>query len=256
MKKVRHIALLSLCAMLLSAPDVSAKRAVYSYTQRNYFVSQGVSVSANALYYFGDVDNDFWRLGGSLAFAYTMPVSRHCNLRYSLMGGALQADNEANFRRRRREDFRRFNSILLQPSFGVEIYPFPQAGFVLYAGVSVTGSFITNYTFRYKQGGAMDEVSGSTYGILPMVQVGLGYHWRLSDSWTLGVELMLQEGLVDRHYMNLDAYPLAASQNSKGVELGSPGFWNDGWYQLGLTVSYRWKTCGRCRILNNYNVTY
>ena len=98
----------------------------------------------------------------------------------------------------------------------MEIYPFPQAGFVLYAGVSVTGSFITNYTFRYKQGGAMDEVSGSTYGILPMVQVGLGYHWRLSDSWTLGVELMLQEGLVDRHYMNLDAYPLAAAWPSKG----------------------------------------
>ena len=277
-KKERHIALFSLCTLLLLAPSISAKSS--EYAPLNPFIVQRINISVNALYYFGDVDNesaifyegfklDNLSLGGALGISYSMPVSRHCNLRYSLMGGTLHGNNEANFRRQKREDFRRFNSVLLQPAFGVEIYPCPRAGFFLYAGVAVTGSFITNYEFFYKtSGGALDRVTGSTYGILPMLQLGLGYSWHLNDSWSLSLELMLQEGMVDMHYMNLDAYPLAASQNSKGVELGTSGLfytnskgkksfrWNDGWYQLGLTFSYRWNTCKHCRILNNYNVRY
>ena len=237
-----------LCAMLLLSVSAAAKGV--SYSQRNFFISQGITISANAMYYFGDADNesaifsegfkwDNLSLGGGIAISYTMPVSKHCNLRYTLLGGALHGNNEANFRRRGRTDFRRFKSVLLQPAFGVEIYPCPRAGFYLYGGVAVTGSYIT-------------KVEENTYAFLPMVQAGLGYSWRLAESWALSVELMLNEGLVDRPHMNLDGYPTTApSQSNKNTIR-----WNDGWYQLGLTVSYRLHPCKKCRILDNYYVTY
>jgi len=109
-----------------------------------------------------------------------------------------------------------------------------------------------------------EAVTGKTYGILPMIQLGLGYSWRLADSWTMSAEVMVNEGLVDTHYMNLDAWPLASSQNSVGVELGgsfgkwmdSDGNlhirWNDGWFQVGISVTYHWSNCEHCRLINNY----
>ena len=81
----------------------------------------------------------------------------------------------------------------------------------------------------------------------------------------MGLEVMIQEGLIDTHYMNLDAFPLAKSQNGDGVELGNSFgkwtdrygkehiHWNDGWFQVGLTVTYHWRSCEHCRIINNYS---
>ena len=291
MKRYLYIAFLSIFALLAFSSSAQARpnekrRVVWSskpsqksglYTTKNFFVSHGVSLNVNAMYYFGDVDNEGIAFnggfninnlsyGGSLVLGYTMPASAHCNLRYTLMGGTIHGDNESKFSRLTppRDDYRRFKAILIQPAFGVEIYPFSQAGFYLYAGVAVTASIITNYDFYYYRGNDRREVKGSTFGILPMAQVGLGYNWRLSESWALGVEFMIQEGLVDLHYMNLDAFPMAASQNSDGVEIGGTKLtyinrygqktihWNDGWFQLGLTISYRWNNCEHCRILNNY----
>jgi hypothetical protein len=297
MKKTVYIAFVSLCAMLLLAPEMAAKgsrereRIVWSkkptgksglYTQHNFFISHGLTLNANALYYFGDVDNEGVAFnggfninnlsyGGSLVFGYMMPASTHCNIRYTIMGGTIHGNNEEKFKRLNppREDFRRFRAVLVQPAVGIEIYPSVRAGFYLYAGVAVTASIVTNYEFFYYPHGSekLDKITGSTFGILPMVQLGLGYSWRLNESWGLSVELMLQEGLVDQHYMNLDAYPMAANQNSKGVSMGGTGMtytnrygektmhWNDGWFQLGLTISYRWNTCETCRISNNfYNI--
>ena len=80
----------------------------------------------------------------------------------------------------------------------------------------------------------------------------------------MSAELMVQEGLIDTQYMNLDAFPLDPSQNSKGVALGNSFgkwtdrygkehiHWNDGWFQLGITVSYHWRNCEHCRVLNSY----
>ena len=253
------------------------------YTTQNYFVSHGVGVGVAALYYFGDVDNEGiafnggfnienLSVGGGLNFAYTLPAGNACNIRFSLLAGTLRANNEQKFLALDsvRYDFRKFNSILIQPAVGVEYYPFSNAGFYIYGGLAVSASIITNYEFWYNKkmpNGSKERtlVQGNTYGILPMVQLGIGYSWRIADSWVISAELMLQEGLIDTHYMNLDAFPLAASQNSDGVELGKSFgkwtdrygkehiHWNDGWFQLGITVSYRWRNCEHCRILNNYS---
>ena len=251
------------------------------YTTRNYFVTQGVSLGAGAVYYFGDVDNEGLAfhggfnvenlsLGGGLQFSYQMPIGNHCNIKFGLMGGTLRGNNEAKFKSlpEPRDDYRRFNAIIVQPAVGVQYYPFTNAGFYLYGGLTITGSIITDYQFWYMKrvegGKERALLQGKTYGILPMVQLGLGYSWRLSDSWLLSLEVMLQEGLIDTYYMNLDAFPLAPGQNSDGVKLGNDFgkwvdkngkehiHWNDGWFQVGLTITYRWSNCEYCRTIDNY----
>ena len=259
-----------------------ANKSTGLYTTRNSFVSRGFSINASAMYYFGDVDNEGVALtggfnkenvsyGGGIQFGYNLPAGNHCNLRFGLMGGTLNGNNKVKFENLNspRDDFRKFNSILIQPAVGVQYYPFNQAGFYLYGGIAVAASIITNYEFYYyKKVGQERErtlLQGKTFGILPMVQLGLGYSWRLTESWSMGVEIMVQEGLIDTHYMNLDAWPLAASQNSDRVELGNSFgkwtdrygkehiHWNDGWFQVGICVTYHWRNCESCRILNNYS---
>lgn len=255
------------------------------YTTKNFFVSHGVTLGANAMYYFGDVDNmgvafnggfNIHNLsyGGSLSFSYLMPAGNHCNIRYSLLGGTLHGDNTSKFMNLKtpRDDYRKFHSIVIQPAVGVEYYPFSKAGFYLYGGIGVAASIIDHFDFYHyvstPGGKERRRVEGSTFGILPMVQLGLGYSWKISTSWTMSAEIMIQEGLIDTHYMNLDAWPLASSQNSEGYAWGSSFglweetledgstkkhlHWNDGWFQVGITVSYRWRNCESCRILNNY----
>lgn len=261
-RHIGYICLVTLIALPLGMwAQPNSKTGLYA--TKNHFVSQGLSVSVNALYYFGDVDNegmafsggfnkDNLSYGGSLTVCYNLPAGRHCNMKFGLMGGTLSGNNKVKFDKLNppRDDYRKFSSALVQPFVGVQYYPFYNAGLYLYGGVAVTASIITEFEFYYKSGGVRRSVEGNTYGLLPMVQVGLGYSWRLTDSWSMSAEIMLQEGLVDRSYMNLDAWPLAASQNSAGVELGSSsGKWNDGWFQVGLTVTYQWSNCATCRYM-------
>lgn len=299
MKRYLYIVLFALCTQLVYLPSIEAKnfrndknmvwgkkpsRKNGLYTTKNFFISHGLSINVNAMYYFGDVDNEGLAFnggfnpnnlsfGGGIVFAYTMPVSAHCNLRYSLMGGTLSGNNEYKFQNlpEPRDDYRRFKSFMFQPAFGVEIYPISSAGLFLYGGVAVTASIITDYQFYYYKSvpGRSDKqrtlLRGKTFGILPMVQLGIGYSWRLTPSWAISAEIMLQEGLIDQHYMNLDGWPMAGSQNSDGVNLGGSGLtyvnrkgqktlhWNDGWFQVGVTISYRWNNCENCAIINNYH---
>ena len=291
--KVRNSLIITLVLLLLMPASVRAledrNKIVWTtkqnsqtglYTTKNYFVSQGVSINASALYYFGDVDNEGVAFtggfnennlsyGGGLTFAYNLPLGNHCNLRTTVMGGTLRANNKIKFDNlaEPRDDYRKFNSIIIQPAVGVQYYPFTNAGFYIYGGLAVTASIITNYEFWYYEHKVRqpEPLTGKTYGILPMLQLAIGYSWKLAPSWTMSAEIMIQEGLIDTHYMNLDAFPLAASQNSQGVNLGNSWgkwtdrygkehiHWNDGWFQVGLTVTYQWRNCETCRLLNNYN---
>lgn len=254
------------------------------YTTTNSFIKNGFSISGNAMYYFGDVDNEGVAFnggfnkenvsyGGSIILGYLMPAGNHCNMRYTLMGGTLSGNNKVKFDNLNppRDDYRRFKSIIIQPAVGVEYYPFSNAGLYLYGGVALTASIIREFEFYYYQSTPSGKVrnpkplSGKTFGFLPMIQLGLGYSWYLSPSWTISAELLIQEGVIDTHYMNLDAYPLAPSQNSEGIAMGGTFGtyidrygkeqlrWNDGWFQVGITIAYRWSNCEECRILNNYN---
>ena len=281
-----------LLGLLFYAPDMQARQGVDRvvwrqkpsshtglYTTQNYFVTHGVSLSFAGMYYYGDADNmgvafnggfnpKNLSLSGGLTFAYNMPLGNHCNLRAAIMAGTLQGNNKEKFEKIDRVDFRKFHSWVVSPSVGVEYYPFTKAGFFLYGGLSVTASIIDEYEYWHTIREGKDKVlkpvsGGNIFGILPMIQLGLGYSWRLSDSWNLSVELMVQEGLIDTQFMNLDGIPMDPSQNSYGVAIGSSFgtwietlpdgreikhiHWNDGWFQVGITISYRWSNCEFCR---------
>ena len=121
------------------------------FTTKNYFVTEGVSLNVSGLYYFGDVDNEGvafhggfnlnnLSLGGGLQFSYQIPAGNHCNIRFGIMGGTLRGNNEEKFKSLPdpRDDYRRFHSVVIQPSVGVQYYPFTNAGFYLYAGIGVS----------------------------------------------------------------------------------------------------------------------
>ena len=294
MRKYRFIFLsfLVICFLThsISAYAIQGKRMVWSktpnkrtglYTTRNPYTSNGFFITANAMYYFGDVDNEGVAFnggfnkenlsyGGSLIIGYIMPIGNHTNLRYSFLGGTLSGNNKAKFDLLTppRKDYRKFQSFILQPSVGVEYYPFSRAGFFLYGGVAFTASIISNFEFWHNKstpsGKELIPLRGNTFGFLPMLQLAIGYNWQLNRSWSLGIEMMIQEGVVDTHYMNLDAYPLAPSQNSEGISMGgSFGSyidrygkeqirWNDGWYHLGITIIYSWSDCEKCNVIDNY----
>lgn len=254
------------------------------FNAKNYFVSQGISFGFNAMYYYGDVDNvgvafnggfnkENVSYGGSLTMAYHMPIGKHCALRTTLCGGTLSGNNKAKFDALDpvRRDYRKFKSVFAQPAAGIEYYPLKRYGLFLYGGLAITCSYIYDYEFYYapepyQHPDDLDLVKGKTFGVLPMVQLGLGYSWNLSPSWMLTLEFMIQEGLFDSPYLNLDAFPLGPNQSDKGVHIPVNGndygmwedknhdkhlHWNDGWFQLGITFTYRWDNCAACRLTDS-----
>lgn len=243
------------------------------YSTRSHFSKQGISLGVHAMYYYGDADHPGVMfkggfnpedISGLATFSYHMPISTHWNMRFSLSGGLVRANSQKIFDKLGRDDYRQFQNIFVEPSIGFEWYPINRYGFFIYGGVSCTIGFINfDYWCYPSDGRGRTELKGKTNGYLPMIQGGLGYSWNLNQQWQISIQAMFQEGLYDTYYVNLDAYPMAAAQNDQGVKIGTPGgirssdgkykpHWNDGWFQLGLTVTYHWRNCEQCRLLNNY----
>ena len=221
------------------------------YTVRNKSIGNAVTLGINAMYYYGDVDmldqafvHGFQpqnlSLGGSLYFGYQMPLGRFCNWRFSLGAGYLHGNDSARTETRtvhgetKRAGKGSFSSIFGEFNAGVEIYPFPRAGFYIFAGLGVAVSYI-NYEFE-KYG----IPKGSTVSILPMLPVEIGYNFYLGGSFFLGISVSVHQGLMDMGKANLDAWPLESTSKFQ---------WGDGYFQIGLSFSYRWHNCEVCRHL-------
>lgn len=218
------------------------------YTKQNDAIANGLTISFNTMYYYGDVDRGglafnggFQKqnvsFGGAATFAYTMPSGRHTNWRFGLSAGALKGDNSFSYPDR----YRKFNSIFGEASVGIEWYPFSQAGLYLYGGIALTYSHIT-YDFM--------AAKGKANTILPMVPLEIGYDFKIGKSWGLKINVALHQGLCDTPHCNLDAYPMEGSQNQDGVSFGRGGGnkWADGFFQVGLSLTYRWHNCETCRL--------
>lgn len=219
------------------------------YTVKNSSIAQGISLSINALYYYGDVDRNGiafnggfqtqnLSIGGSAAFAYSMPMGRYFNWRFSLGVGALRGDNSKS---EEAYSAKKFNNIFGELAAGIEYYPFTKAGFYIYAGIALNYAHIKyNYTVA----------SGTADNFTPMIPIELGYDFHLSQSWMIRLSASVHQAVIDAPHMNLDGYPMNSEQNSSKIDFGRGGGnkWADGYFQLGLTVTYRWKNCERCRI--------
>ena len=220
------------------------------------------------MYYFGDVEVPSWVLkgginsnclsyGGALSIRYLIPQDRHFNMRFSLGAGKLNGNNSyviskiKNKSGNLSDKYRRFDSWYIQPSVGVEMFPTLKAGLYFYTGVALTASFIYKFeegTVTLNEKGKTVEnpsfKNDSTWSFLPMVQLGIGYSFRLSDSWSLSVEAMGQIGVCDVTGLNLDGWPYDDNPHRNNK-------FSDGWFQLGVTVTYRWQNCQQCRLNKN-----
>ncbi len=218
------------------------------YTQQNSAIANGLTFSLNGLYYYGDVDRRGLAMnggfqtqnvtfGGAASFAYTMPAGRHTNWRFGLNLGTLRGDNSKHYT----SSYRKFNSMFGELSAGVEWYPFPTAGFYLYGGVALTYSYI-HYDYM--------SASGKRSSVLPLIPLEVGYDFKIGRSIGIKVNFSVHQGIIDTPICNLDGYPMNASQNSAGIDFGRGGGnkWADGFFQIGISFTYRWHNCEACRL--------
>lgn len=125
--------------------------------QSKYDWDYTTSLTVDALYYYGDVENrGFALFGGTLLlenwsmlgkFSFTHRVGRYTHLRYSLAGGFINGSNEKYADKLAGTDkplsYRSFHSWVVNGSFGAEVYPIPDIGFYLYAGVLFNYSHVS-----------------------------------------------------------------------------------------------------------------
>ncbi len=218
------------------------------YTVQNRNVASGVCLNLNAMYYYGDVDmldqafvHGFQpqnlSVGGGLHFGYLRPLGRFCNWRFTLGAGLLHGNDSSRYNIQESGEKipvgkGKFSSVFGEAAAGVEFYPFPRAGFYIYAGIGLAVSFI-DYDF-YKT----DIPQGNTVSVLPMLPLEIGYNFYLGRSVFLGVSVSVHQGLMDLGHANLDAWPLESTSVFQ---------WGDGYFQIGLSLSYRWRNCEVCR---------
>jgi len=228
-----------------------ANRQTGLYTIRNKSVGNGFCLNVGALYYYGDVDmldqafvhgfqTQNLSIGGGVHFCYLHPLARFVNMRFSLGGGYLHGNDSARTETRivKGKEISaskgHFSSIFGELDAGVEFYPFPRAGFYIYAGLGLAVSYI-NYNFEN-----YGIEPGNTVSLLPMLPVEIGYNFYLGGSCFLGIWAACHQGLMDMGKSNLDAWPLESSAKFQ---------WGDGYFQLGISFSYRWHNCETCRHL-------
>ncbi len=260
--KISVVLLLLATPMLLLAEPVQYKKPdlVWNkrassrtgrYVTKSSAIAQAFTLSVDALYYYGDMDNEgaAFKNGfntGSLGFManlnYIQPLgSSGVNIRYTLGGGMLRGDGmkgTAGKEETLRE--RKMSSIMARAAVGVEWYPWVNYGFYIYGGVSAAYSHVT---FDFKNSSV--NLKGKTADVIGiMLPLEVGYNWQLSKSWLLGVHIGWASCVVDRDKLNLDGYP--NEQYKLGIGGGNKT--PDGWYQVGLTIGYSWHNCETCRV--------
>lgn len=217
------------------------------YSVYNPSVANGLALTVNALYYYGDIDMlDYafkygWQpqnlsLGGSLIFGYLHPLGTQCNWRFTLAGGYMHGNDSARYDMNSDGQLVRggkgvFRNGFAEAAVGVEWYPFPTAGFYLYAGFGLNLSYINYDFFKY------NIPPGKTYGIVPIIPLEIGYNFQLHGGWFLSIEASVHQALTDFPGASIDAWPLYKSTRAQ---------WPDGYFQVGISVSYRWQNCPEC----------
>lgn len=268
MKIRSFIAFVILGGLLLSAAPMAGKnvkasnrfadkRAINARVTNKHSLNEKVSVyhgivaTLSAVYYNGDniqipdmiqARNFAEQLGGSLALNYKMTLNVYVSMRFGVQGALLRGDNTKavnNPNVKNANSIHKFQSTVVSPFVGVEVYPIRNYGFFLYAGFGFPVSFINYEHFRNK------TYTGSVNGFIPTAQLGLGYNWWLTPDWTLGIEFLGQIGMGDGYTFGMDGWPIDQAYNVK-PDTPKENWPNDykkakdpdGWGQLGLVVSY------------------
>ena len=280
MKTLRKLLFLLLLALPMCAfaeadpynkPDIvwtkNASSHTGRYTTKGTTVAHAISLTLDAAYYYGDVENRGLAVAGGPLFADNIcgmakinysPVASILNIRYSLGGGVLRGNNEKYadklYTTENPLSYRKFQSWILNGAVGVEIFPIADAGFFIYAGVMFNYS---NVTMDYGKDapGSDWKYNWKNNSFLPMIPVEIGYQFKLKKSWLMNVHVGIAQGLGDNQTLNLDGYPHDLKERGTGTAAGMSGTmgtptkqWWDGWFNVGITISYSWHNCEICRL--------
>lgn len=220
----------------------------------------GIVVTLNGIYYSGDVTKPMELFkegalagGGSLTVNYKLTFNEYVSMRFGVQGG-LMAGNNKGTKKEKGGNLREFKSMFAEPFVGVEVYPFRNYGFFLYAGI---GGVVSNIKYHHTSHITRTDINYDKQdlkeGILsfcPTWQIGVGYNWWLDKDWTLGIELLGQMGFRDGFKTGLDAWPDPAGygydekagkkpqDGSAEAKAYKSALDPDGWLQLGIVVSY------------------
>lgn len=208
-------------------------------------VSQGLDVSVNMAYYYGDIEvlGLFFSEGlygtqinwfSNAALAYHHPLGAQCNWRVYAAAGILKGNDyiRPEVQPDRAKHKGAFSSVFGQLGGGVEWYPFYKAGFYLYGGLNLTVSHI-DYDYSpdyYRMLG--DLKTGDKWTYLPMLHLELGYNFLCTNSFLIGLNVSCHQGLADTKHCSLDAWPV---ESTTRVQFG------DGFFQVGLKMTFNWK---------------
>lgn len=240
------------------------------YVSKSGSVFPSVSLTLDGAYYYGDNENPgfAWlkqpslveNIGGMAKLNYSQPITSLLNIRYSVGGGLLRGSNEKYadkvFATDQQTTYRKFQSWILNAAVGVEIFPIPDNGFYIYAGILFNYSNVnTHYGKLSPETDWLFNWNNNSF--LPMIPIEVGYQFSLNNNWMMNVHIGISQGFGDTDVLNLDGFPHKFPDEIRGTgsfagyraDGTTTGRFFDGWFNVGITFSYSWHKCEVCRLL-------
>ncbi len=243
-----------ICLGLVPSTAYAAKPAVYDlvwtkkankrtglYVSKVNTIADNLSLHLDGLYYYGDMEAagislaapNLGNLGFGATINYHQGVTPYIKMRYSVGAGFLQGDNQHYSAYVATP--RAFQSAFGRAAFGVEYYPIRHKGLYLYLGLALQYSYIS-YDIH--------SIEGNEHSVLPMIPFEIGYNFEVGKSWHIGVHAGIAQGLLDMPNSNLDAWP----SETGGFGTSKVNRFADGYFQLGISLTYSWHECESCRL--------
>jgi len=202
-------------------------------------LSQSIMISAGANYYFGDIEkvgifSKYWinqiNVFGQIGYEKNI-YRKILRLRINLLGGILNG----------KKDQYSFKTLVLEPDLLLEYFPFTitknkmcncdkkALGLYMYGGAGLSLYTVNFNTYNKK-------IKYNSYA--PMVALGVGYRFNITQRFELGLELGYRLALLaNAADVSLDGYPFTNDDGS--IVSKNASSWNDGFYTFGITAGYK-----------------
>jgi hypothetical protein len=193
-----------------------------------------IMIAGGANYYFGDIEKEGMfskyatkqmKYYGQLGFSFS--IIDYLAIRPNVISGKLSGERNAYA----------FSSWNIEPDVLLEFYPWTVhrewGSFYIYAGAGCNFGRI-DFTYTHNN----IDYSRKVSTVMPMMPLGAGIKFNLTENLQLGLELGYRFALMDNIDHSLDAYPF---MHEDTLIKGGGSQWLDGYYTFGLTFGYCWK---------------
>ncbi|MDR0829151.1 MAG: DUF6089 family protein [Prevotellaceae bacterium] len=193
-----------------------------------------ITLGGGANYYFGDIEKEslFSKYAPKQMqyygqFSFSFSVMDYLTIRPNIIVDKLSGER----------NLYAFKSFNIEPDLLFEFYPWTVhrdwGGVYIYIGA---GCNFGKIDFDYTLAGV--DYNRKVNTVMPMIPLGAGVKFNLTDNLQLGLELGYRFALMDNIDHSLDAYPF---MHDGTLMKGAGSQWLDGYYTFGLTFGYCWK---------------